>query len=80
MNLTRSEHYFFVPTQMIKMSDKLIDLMEMMLAYHERYEGDYRSFNDRVNFELSYWYNLKQLNILIEAEFKTIKPFTNKDY
>ena len=65
---------------MIKMSDQLIDLMEMMLAYHEKYEADYQSFNDRFNFELSYWYNLKQLNILIEAEFKTIKPFTNKDY
>ncbi len=62
------------------MSDQLIDLMEMMLAYHEKYEADYQSFNDRFNFELSYWYNLKQLNILIEAEFKTIKPFTNKDY
>ena len=62
------------------MSDQFIDLMEMMLAYHEKYEADYQSFNDRFNFELSYWYNLKQLNILIEAEFKTIKPFTNKDY
>ena len=62
------------------MSDQLIDLMEMMLAYQEKYEADYQSFNDRFNFELSYWYNLKQLNILIEAEFKTIKPFTNKDY
>ena len=62
------------------MSDDLYDLMEMMLAYHERYEGDYRSFNDRFNFELTYWFNLKQLNILIEKEFKTIKPFTNKDY
>ena len=62
------------------MSDQLIDLMEMMLAYHEKYEADYQSFNDRFNFELSYWYNLKQLNILIDAEFKTIKPFTNKDY
>ena len=62
------------------MSDQLIDLMEMMLAYHEKYEADYQSFNDRFNFELSYWYNLKQLNIQIDAEFKTIKPFTNKDY
>ena len=65
---------------MMKMSDELFDLMEMMLAYHERYEGDFRSFNDRFNFELTYWFNLKQLNILIEKEFKTIKPFTNKDY
>ena len=64
----------------MKMSDELFDLMEMMLAYHERYEGDFRSFNDRFNFELTYWFNLKQLNILIEKEFKTIKPFTNKDY
>ena len=62
------------------MSDELIDLMEMMLAYHERYEEDFRSFNDRFNFELTYWFNLKQLNILIEDEFKKIKPFTNKDY
>ena len=64
----------------MKMSDELFDLMEMMMAYHEKYEGDYRSFNDRFNFELTYWFNLKQLNILIEKEFKTIKPFTNKDY
>ena len=64
----------------MKMSDELFDFMEMMLAYHERYEGDFRSFNDRFNFELTYWFNLKQLNILIEKEFKTIKPFTNKDY
>mgnify|MGYP001172308506 FL=1 len=63
---------------MMKMSDQLIDLMEMMLAYHERYEGDYRSFNDRFNFELTYWFNLKQLNILIEDEFKKIKPFDTK--
>ena len=62
------------------MSDDLYDLMEMMLAYHEKYEGDYRSFNDRFNFELTYWFNLKRLNILIEDEFKKIKPFTNKDY
>ena len=62
------------------MSDQLIDLMEMMLAYHEKYEADYQSFNDRFNFELSYWYNLKQLNILIEDEFKKIKPFNNKQF
>ena len=62
------------------MSDELIDLMEMMLAYHERYEEDFRSFNDRFNFELTYWFNLKQLNILIEDEFKKIKPFENKNH
>ena len=62
------------------MSDQLIDLMEMMLAYHERYEGDCQSFNDRFNFELTYWFNLKQLNILIEDEFKKIKPFNNKQF
>ena len=65
---------------MIKMSDQLIDLMEMMLAYHEKYEGDYESFNDRFNFELTYWFNLKQLNILIEDEFKKIKPFDTKKF
>ena len=64
----------------MKMSDELFDLMEMMLAYHERYEGDYQSFNDRFNFELTYWFNLKQLNILIEDEFKKIKPFNNKQF
>ena len=62
------------------MSDQLIDLMEMMLAYHEKYEGDYESFNDRFNFELTYWFNLKQLNILIEDEFKKIKPFDTKKF
>ena len=62
------------------MSDELIDLMEMMLAYHERYEEDFRSFNDRFNFELTYWFNLKQLNILIEDEFKKIKPFDTKKF
>ena len=62
------------------MSDQLIDLMEMMLAYHDKYEGDYESFNDRFNFELTYWFNLKQLNILIEDEFKKIKPFDNKPF
>ena len=65
---------------MIKMSDQLIDLMGMMLAYHEKYEGDYESFNDRFNFELTYWFNLKQLNILIEDEFKKIKPFDTKKF
>ena len=65
---------------MIKMSDQLIDLMEMMLAYHEKYEGDYESFNDRFNFELTYWFNLKQLHILIEDEFKKIKPFDTKKF
>ena len=80
MNLTRSEHYFFVPTQMIKMSDQLIDLMEMMLAYHERYEGDFRSFNDRFNFELKYWFHLSELKKMIDEEFKKIKPFENKNY
>ena len=62
------------------MSDQLIDLMEMMLAYHERYAGDYQSFNSHFNFELTYWFNLKQLNILIEDEFKKIKPFNNKQF
>ena len=62
------------------MSDQLIDPMEMMLAYHEKYEGDYESFNDRFNFELTYWFNLKQLNILIEDEFKKIKPFDTKKF
>ena len=62
------------------MSDQLIDLMEMMLTYHEKYEGDYQSFNDRFNFELTYWFNLKQLNILIEDEFKNIKPFDTKKF
>ena len=64
----------------MKMRDELFDFMEMMLAYHERYEGDFRSFNDRFNFELTYWFNLKQLNILIEDEFKKIKPFDNKPF
>ena len=80
MRLKESKPQLFVPTQMMKMSDQLIDLMQMMLAYHERYEGDYRSFNDRFNFELSYWFNLKQLNILIEDEFKKIKPFDTKKF
>ena len=62
------------------MSEQLIDLMEMMLAYHEKYEGDYESFNDRFNFELTYWFNLKQLHILIEDEFKKIKPFDTKKF
>ena len=64
----------------MKMSDELFDLMEMMLAYHERYEGDYQSFNVRFNFELTYWFNLKQLNIMIEDEFKKIKPFDTKKF
>ena len=46
----------------MKMSDELFDFMEMMLAYHERYEGDFRSFNDRFNFELTYWFNLKPVS------------------
>ena len=62
------------------MSDQLIALMEMMLAYHERYAGDYQSFNSRFNFEHTYWINLKQLNILIEDEFKKIKPFDTKKF
>ena len=62
------------------MSDELIDLMEMILVYHEKYQDDFQSFTSRFNFELGYWFNIKQLNILIEQEFKTIKPFTNKDY
>ena len=62
------------------MSDELIDLMEMILVYHEKYQDDFQSFNSRFNFELGYWFNIKQLNIFIEQEFKTIKPFTNKDY
>tara|TARA_B100001027_G_scaffold185406_1_gene137674 strand:+ start:313 stop:501 length:189 start_codon:yes stop_codon:yes gene_type:complete len=62
------------------MSDELIDLMEMIMVYHEKYRDDFQSFNARFNFELGYWYNIKQLSILIEQEFKTIKPFTNKDY
>ncbi len=62
------------------MSDELIDLMEMILVYQEKYQDDFQSFNSRFNFELGYWFNIKQLNILIEQEFKTIKPFTNKDY
>ena len=65
---------------MIKMSDQLIDLMEMMLAYHEKYEGDYQSFNDRFNFELRYWFYLSELKKMIEEEFKKIKPFDNKNY
>ena len=62
------------------MSDQLIDLMEMMLAYHEKYEGDYQSFNDRFNFELRYWFYLSELKKMIEEEFKKIKPFDNKNY
>ena len=65
---------------MMKMSDDLYDLMEMILAYHERYEGDYRSFNDRVNFELTYCFNLKHLNILIDDEFEKIKTFDTKKF
>ena len=62
------------------MSDELIDLMEMILVYHKKYQDGFQSFNARFNFELGYWFNIKQLNILIEQEFKTIKPFTNKDF
>ena len=64
----------------MKMSDELFDLMEMMLAYHESYEGDFRSFNDRFNFELRYWFHLSELKKMIEEEFERIKPFDNKNY
>ena len=62
------------------MSDEFIDLMEMILVYHEKYQDDFQSFNALFNFELGYWFNIKQLNMLIEQEFKTIKSFTNKDF
>ena len=66
---------------MMKMSDDLFDFFEMMVALHERYETDeINSFRQRFDFELRYWWNLRKLKSLLDNEFETIRPFTNKDH
>ncbi len=64
---------------MMKMNDQLIELMEMMLTLHETYESEIDSFRNRFDFEIHYWWHLRKLKSLLENEFETIRPFTNKD-
>jgi len=63
----------------IRMSDELIDLMEMILVYHGKYQSDIHSFRRRFDFEIYYWWNLRKLKEMIDNEFESIRPFTNKD-
>ena len=65
---------------MMKMTEEIIMLMERLLEFHELYESDYETYKSRFNLEVTYWFNLKQLNILIEDEFKKIKPFDTKKF
>ena len=64
---------------MMKMTDAIIMLMHDLLEYHELYENDYESFKSRFDFEITYWYHFKKLNRMIDKQFASIKPFTNKD-
>ena len=63
----------------IRMNDEIILLMHHLLEYHELYENDYESFKSRFDFEITYWYHFKKLNRMIDKQFESIKPFTNKD-
>ena len=65
---------------MMKMTEEIIMLMERLLEFHELYESYYETYKSRFNLEVTYWFNLKQLNILIEDEFKKIKPFDTKKF
>ena len=64
----------------IRMNDEIILLMHHLLEHHELYENDYESFRSRFDFELNYWFNFRKLNKMIDKQFESIKPFTNKDY
>jgi len=63
----------------IRMNDEIILLMHHLLEYHELYEKDYESFRSRLDFEITYWYHFRKLNKMIDKQFESIKPFTNKD-
>ena len=53
--------------------------MHHLLEYHDLYENDYESFRSRFDFEITYWYHFRKLNLMIDREFESIKPFINKD-
>ena len=61
------------------MNDEIILLMHHLLEYHELYEKDYESFRSRLDFEITYWHHFRKLNKMIDKQFESIKPFTNKD-
>ena len=63
---------------MMKMTEEIIMLMERLLEFHELYESDYETYKSRFNLEVTYWYHLKKLNKMIDKQFETIKPFSNK--
>ena len=61
------------------MNEEIIILMHNLLEYHDLYENDYESFKSRFDFEIAYWFNFRKLNKMIDKQFDSIKPFTNKD-
>ena len=65
--------------QMMKMNEEIILLMHHLLEYHDLYENDYESFRSRFDFEITYWYHFRKLKLMIDKQFESIKPFTNKD-
>ena len=61
------------------MNEEIILLMHQLLEYHDLYENDYESFRSRFDFEITNWYHFRKLNLMIDKQFESIKPFTNKD-
>ena len=61
----------------IRVNEEIIMLMERLIDFHDLYESDYESFRSRFDLEIAYWYNLKQLQKMINHQFDSIKPFSN---
>ena len=55
--------------QMMKMNEEIILLMHHLLEYHDLYENDYESFRSRFDFEITYWYHFRKLNLMIDKQF-----------
>ena len=71
----------FVPTQMMKMTEEIMLLMERLQRLHYMYKsGDCTNFSNRFSFEIHYWYQFKLLTDLINQQIMQVKPFHQKEF
>ena len=67
-------------TQMIKMTEEIMLLMERLQRLHNLYESkDYSHFSSRFQFEAYYWNQFIKLTALINNQIRLIKNCSNRD-
>ena len=81
IGLNKPFESLFVPSQMMKMTEEIMLLMERLQKLHQMYKsGEYTNFSNRFSFEIHYWYQFRVLTDLINQQIMQVKPFHQKEF